>query len=323
MSPAPLRQGVFLDLATVDNGELKLGALDRSLPGWTFFQSTTRDELGQRLPGNDVVVTNKVVLDRAAFEAAKGLRLVVVCATGTNVVDLDAAKAHGVTVCNIRDYCSDSVAQHVLTLMLNLVTGQPFYGERARDGRWREAGTFSLHDRPIRDLSGLSLGIIGYGTLGRATGALARKMGMNLLIGERRGQSPRPDRLSFRHLVENADVVSLHCPLTPETEHMIDREVLRAMKPTALLINTARGGIVHERDLADALRAGDIAGAGVDVFTEEPPPPDHPLLADDIPNLLITPHNAWGSVSARQEAIDQVTAVIRSFDRGVPVNRVA
>lgn len=318
----PLRQGVFLDLATVDNGDLGLDALDRALPGWSFHRATAPGELAERLVGADVVVTNKVVLDWTAFEAADQLRLVVVCATGTDVVDLEAARARGVTVCNIRDYCSDSVAQHVLTLMLNLVTGQPFYGQRARDGGWRAAGTFSLHDRPIRALSDLSLGIIGYGTLGRATGALAKKMGMNLLIGERRGRTPRPDRLSFEHLVEGADVVSLHCPLTAETRHMIDRDVMRAMKPTALLINTARGGIVREQDLADALRAGDIGGAGVDVFTEEPPPADHPLLADDIPNLLITPHNAWGGVAARQEAIDQVTAVIRSFDRGVPVNRV-
>jgi len=318
----PLRQGVFLDLATVDNGDLNLNPLDRSLPGWSFHAGTGPDALAERLAGCDVAVTNKVMLDRTALEAAESLRLVVVCATGVNVVDLEAARARDITVCNIRDYCSDSVAQHVLTLMLNLVTGQPFYGARARDGRWREADTFSLHDRPIRELGDLSLGIIGYGTLGRATGALARRMGMNLLIGERRGRSPRPDRLSFRHLVENADVVSLHCPLTPETEHMIDRDVLRAMKPNALLINTARGGIVNERDLADALRAGEIGGAGVDVFTQEPPPADHPLLADDIPNLLLTPHNAWGSTKARQEALDQVTAVIRSFDRGVPVNRV-
>lgn len=317
-----LRQGVFLDLATVDNGDLSLAALDRSLPGWSFFANTPDDTLADRLADVDVAVTNKVRLDRAALEAAEGLRLVVVCATGVNVVDLDAARARGVTVCNIRDYCSGSVAQHVLTLMLNLVTGQPFYEQRARRGAWREAGTFSLHDRPIREIGDLSLGIIGYGTLGRAVGELARAVGMNLLVGERRGRPARPDRLSFRHLVENADVVSLHCPLTSETRHMVDREVLRAMKPTALLINTARGGIVHEQDLADALRAGDIAGAGVDVFTEEPPPADHPLLADDIPNLLITPHNAWGSLGARQEAIDQVTAVIRSFDRGVPVNRV-
>ena len=317
-----LRQGVFLDLVTVDNGDLNLDALDRSLPGWSFHSRTAPEQLHERLDGADVVVTNKVMLDADALAAAEQLKLVVVCATGINVVDLDAARDRGVTVCNIRDYCSASVAQHVLTLMLNLVTGQPFYGQRVRDGSWAEHAAFSLHDRPIRELSDLSLGIIGYGALGKAVGEKARALGMNLLIGDQRGRPPRPDRLSFRHLVESADVLSLHCPLTPGTRNMIDREVLQAMKPNALLINTARGGIVNEQDLADALRAGEIAGAGIDVFTEEPPPADHPLLADDIPNLLLTPHNAWGSVTARQEAIDQVTAVIQSFERGIPLNRV-
>ncbi len=317
-----LSQGVFLDLATVDNGDLRLAALDRCLPGWRMHSGTAPDQLPERLAGADVVVTNKVRLDRKTLASAEGLRLVVVAATGVDVVDLEAARDLGITVCNIRDYCSDSVAQHVLTLMLNLVTGQPFYGERARNGDWQRSGRFSLHDRPIRELSSLSLGIIGHGTLGRAVGGLAKALGMNVLVGERRGRPARADRLSFRHLVENADVVSLHCPLTAETRNMIDREVMRAMKSTAFLINTARGGIVSESDLADALRAGDIAGAGIDVFSEEPPPADHPLLADDIPNLILTPHNAWGSVTARQEALDQVTAVIRSFDRGVPLNRV-
>lgn len=317
-----LDRGVFLDLATVHNGDLRLEALDRCMASWQFYYRTTPDQLHERLADAQLVVTNKVVLDRAALASAPGLRLVVVCATGVDVVDLDAAKAAGITVCNIRDYCSASVAQHVLTLMLNLLTGQPDYSRRARNGEWQAEGIFSLHDQPIRELHALSLGIIGYGTLGRAVADLARAIGMNVLIGERRGHPQRPERLSFRHLVESADVISLHCPLTQTTRNMINREVLRAMKPTAVLINTARGGLVNEQDLADALRAGDIAGAGVDVFSEEPPPLDHPLLAKDIPNLLLTPHNAWGSVRARQEAIDQVTAVIRSFERGVPLNRV-
>ncbi len=317
-----LRQGVFLDVATVDNGDLSLGALDRSLPGWAFYPETADHVLQERLQGCDVVVTNKVLLDADTLAAAEALKLVVVCATGVNVVDLDAARARGITVCNIRDYCSTSVAQHVMASILNLVTGQPFYEDRVRSGEWRERGTFSLHDRKIRQVGELSLGIIGYGTLGRAVGEMARALGMNLLIGERRGRPPRPERLSFQHLLQSSDVISLHCPLTPETHNMFDREALDAMKPGALLINTARGGVVNEADLADALRSGQLAGAAVDVFTEEPPGEDHPLLADDIPNLLLTPHNAWGSVRARQEAIDQVTAVIRSFERGVPVNRV-
>lgn len=317
-----LDRGVFLDLATVHNGDLRLEALDRCMPSWQFYYRTPPEQLHERLEDAQLVVTNKVRLDAAALAAAPQLKLIVVCATGVDVVDLGAAKAAGITVCNIRDYCSASVAQHVLTMMLNLVTGQPEYSERARNGDWQAADIFSLHDRPIRELHAMSLGIIGYGTLGRAVADLARAIGMNVLVGERRGHPERPERLSFRHLVQSVDVLSLHCPLTETTRNMIDREVLRAMKSTAVLINTARGGLVNEQDLADGLRAGDIAGAGIDVLSQEPPPPDHPLLADDIPNLLLTPHNAWGSVRARQEAIDQVTAAIRSFERGVPLNRV-
>lgn len=317
-----LDRGVFLDLDTIHNGDLRLEALDRCMPAWQFFNRTTAEQLPERLADAHLVVTNKVILNAEALAAAKDLKLIVVCATGVDVVDLQAAKAAGITVCNIRDYCSASVAQHVLALMLNLITSQPDYSRRARNGEWQAAEIFSLHDRPIRELHTLSLGIIGYGTLGRAVADLARAVGMNVLVGERRGHPQRPERLSFRHLVESADVLSLHCPLTETTRNMVDREVMRAMKPTAVLINTARGGLVKEQDLADALRAGDIAGAGIDVFSQEPPPQDHPLLADDIPNLLLTPHNAWGSVRARQEAIDQVTAAIRSFERGVPLNRV-
>lgn len=317
-----LERGVFLDLATIHNGDLRLEALDRTMESFQFFYRTTAAQLPERLAEAELVITNKVPLDRAAISAAPHLKLIVVCATGVDMVDLRAAQEAGVTVCNIRDYCSASVAQHVLTLMLNLVTRQPDYSRRARNGEWQAAGVFSLHDQPIRELHALTLGIIGYGTLGKAVAELARAVGMNVVVGERRGHPTRAERLSFRQLVEGVDVLSLHCPLTETTRHMIDREVCRAMKSTALLINTARGGLVREQDLADALRAGDIAGAGIDVFSEEPPPSSHPLLAEDIPNLLITPHNAWGSVSARQEAIDQVTAVIRSFERGVPLNRV-
>jgi glycerate dehydrogenase len=318
-----LRHGVFLDLATVDNGDLRLDALDRLLPEWHFHPRTLPKELADRIVEADLLVTNKVRLGRAELDAAPRLKLIAVAATGTDVVDLEAARARDVVVCNVRDYCSDSVAQHVMSLALNLVTHQDEYTRRVRSGEWRAHGLFSLHDRPIRELHRLSLGIIGYGTLGHAVAELARALGMNVLIGERRGREPRPERLSFSHLVRNADIVTLHCPLTEETRHMMDEDVFRAMKPDAILINTARGEVVKEADLAEALRQGEISGAGVDVFSAEPPPEDHPLLADDIPNLILTPHNAWGSVRARQECIDQLTAVIRSFERGTPLNRVA
>lgn len=322
MKPGALKLGVFLDLATVDNSDLKLDALDRQLPEWRFHANTSADLTAKRIRNADVVVSNKVRLGAAELAAAPQLKLILIAATGTDVVDIDYAREQGIVVCNVRDYCSDSVAQHVVALMLNLVTRQWEYTARARSGQWAEHGMFSLHDRPIRELHRMSLGIIGHGVLGKAVSRLARSMGMNVLIGERRGRDPRPDRLDFRQLVKSADVISLHCPLTEETRHMMDGTVFRAMKNDAIVINTARGSIVHERQLADALRAGDIGGAAVDVFSQEPPPPDHPLMADDIPNLIITPHNAWASVRARQECIDQLAAALRSYDRGTPLNRV-
>lgn len=317
-----LKTGVFLDLATIDNSDLNLDALDRTLPEWRFHPLTAPAETPGRLEAADLAVTNKAVIDRAAMAGAAHLQLIVVAATGMNVVDLEAARERGITVCNVRDYCSGSVAQHVLTLMLNLVTGQPFYSARARNGEWTRSGKFSLNDRPIRELAKLSLGIIGYGTLGHAVAELARAIGMNVLIGERRGRPTRSDRLPFRHLVTSADVISVHCPLTDETRGMFDAGVFALMKPDAILINAARGGIVNECDLAEALRSGQIGGAGLDVLEQEPPPADHPLLAEDIPNLIITPHNAWASILARQACIDQVTTVIKSFQRGQPSNRV-
>jgi glycerate dehydrogenase len=319
----PLKLGVFLDVATVDNGDLRLDALDRQLPEWRFHPQTQASDTARRIREADVVITNKVRLGAAELGAAGNLKLVLIAATGTDVVDLQAAKERGVLVCNVRDYCSDSVAQHVLAMMLNLVSHQAAYSARARSGEWRDRGLFSLHDEPIRELHRLTLGIIGYGTLGKSVANLARAVGMNVLVGERRGRDPRPARLEFRQLVKGADIISLHCPLTSDTRHMFDRDVFRAMKKDALLINTARGDIVNEQHLADALRAGEIGGAGIDVFSEEPPADGHPLLASDIPNLIITPHNAWASSLARQECIDQLTAALRAFERGTPLNRVA
>lgn len=318
-----LTTGVFLDLATIDDGDLALDALDRSLPGWTIHLRSAAEQVAERIAMAEVAVTNKAPIGAAELAGAERLRLIVVAATGTDIIDLPAARARGVTVCNLRDYCSESVAQHALTLMLNLALGQPWYDRRVRAGDWGRAGQFSLHDRPIRELSRLSLGILGHGTLGRAVARRARAFGMNVLLGERRGVAPRADRLAFMDLVRNVDVLSLHCPLTPQTRHMIDAQVLRAMKRDALLINTARGALVDEAALAEALRAGEIGGAGLDVLSEEPPPDDHPLLAHDIPNLILTPHNAWASVPARQACIDQLTAVIGAFQRGQPMNRVA
>jgi glycerate dehydrogenase len=316
-------RGVFLDLASVDNGDLDRSSLTACLPRWDWHAFTPAAEVAARIRGAEIVISNKVPLDRRALVAAGTLRLVAVAATGTNNVDLDAARDLSITVCNIRDYCNEAVAQHTITLLLNLLTGQPWYWNRVRRGEWSEARHFALHDRPIREARGLVLGLIGYGSLGQAVAGKAHALGMQVLAAERKGRPPRPGRLPFEEVLRQADVVSVHCPLSDETRNLLGREQLRSMKPTALLINTARGGIIDEQALADSLRSGEIAGAGVDTLSVEPPPPGHPLLAADVPNLLLTPHNAWASRPARQVALDQLAAVIEAFLAGAPINVVS
>ncbi|MFC1796389.1 NAD(P)-dependent oxidoreductase [Pseudomonadota bacterium] len=317
-----LEKGVFLDLETVDSGDLDKSGLSSSLAGWDWHQFSEASAIPERIRLADVVISNKCVLSRTAIQSAAHLKLIALCATGTDNVDLEAAADHQIAVCNIRDYATNSLAQHAITLMLNLLTAQPWYWQSVRKGEWSDSRQFCLNNRPIREACGLNFGVVGYGVLGRATAALAQGLGMNLLIAERRGRSPRPGRLSFSEVVSTADVLSIHCPLTEKTSGLIDREVLQAMKPDAVLINTARGAIIRERDLADCLREGIIAGAGLDVLGVEPPPRDHPLLAEDIPNLIITPHNSWASRTARQAAIDQLTQIIQAFKEGKTINRV-
>lgn len=317
-----LRTGVFLDLETVDNGDLDRGSLARSLPCWEWHEFSTADQVSVRISQADVVISNKCVLDRPAIEAASRLKLIALAATGTNNVDLKAASDHGVTVCNIRDYASDAVAQHAITLMLNLLTAQPWYWQSVRRGDWSNSRQFCLNDRPIRQAAGLTFGVVGGGVLGRATAKLAEGLGMRVLLAERKNRPPRPGRIAFEAVVKESDVLSIHCPLSDETRGLVDRELMQAMKRDALLINTARGAIVNETELAACLREGVIAGAGLDVLSQEPPPADHPLLAADIPNLIVTPHNAWASRSARQAALDQLAAIIEAFAAGSPLNAV-
>jgi len=317
-----LNTGVFLDLETVDSGDLDRSRLQASVKHWRWFEFSEPEEIPSRIAAADVVVSNKCVVDRNAMDQAPRLKLIALAATGSNNVDLNAASEHGITVCNIRDYATEAVAQHTIALMLNLLTGQPWYWQRVREGAWCHARQFCLNDKPIREARGLTFGVIGYGVLGRAAGRLAQALGMQLMVAERRGDPPREGRAAFEEVIARADVISVHCPLTAETRGLIDRKVLSSMKQDTLLINTARGGIVDEQDLADALRAGTIAGAAVDTLSQEPPPADHLLLAPDIPNLLVTPHNAWASRTARQAALDQLAEVICRFAAGRVLNRV-
>ena len=316
-------RSVFLDQASLDRGDLDLAALQAGAGVLTLHAHTDARDVSGRIAQAEVVICNKARLDAAAFAAAPELKLVLVTATGTNNVDLDAAHQRGIVVCNCRDYGTPAVAQHALMLMLALQTSFLRYQQDVREGAWERAPMFCLMDHPIRELAGQTLGILGYGTLGRAVARLGEAFGMTVRIGQLPGRPAHPDSLPFETLLAQADVISLHCPLTDTTRNLIDATALARMKPTAFLVNTARGGLVDETALATALREHRIAGAAFDVLSEEPPRAGHPLLADDIPNLIVTPHNAWASREARQRLIDQTAENLRAWQEGVALRVVS
>lgn len=294
---------------------------------WTEYALTSPEAVGERLRGAQVAIVNKVPLPRAVIEALPDLALVAVSATGTNNVDLDACRARGIVVSNIRGYAEHTVPEHVFALTLALARNLLAWRQSMQAGAWPQASQFCLFDHPIRDLYGATLGLIGSGSLGNGVARLAEAFGMRVLRAERKdARQLRPGYTAFAEVLGEADVVSLHCPLLEETRHLIGEAELRAMKSSALLINTGRGGLVDEAALARALREGWIAGAGFDVLSEEPPPAEHVLLAADLlalPNFLLTPHVAWSSRPAMQALADQLIANIEAFAAGQPRNRVA
>jgi glycerate dehydrogenase len=274
----------------------------------------------------ELVLTNKVVLDRATLGALGRLRYVGVLATGTNVVDLVAARSAGVVVTNVPGYASESVVEHVFGLMLELSLGIARHARAVRDGEWARAPDFCFRVGKTRELCGQSLGIVGMGTIGSRVAAVGHALGMGVLAAEQASMHESKYRglpvqwLPLDELFRRADVVSLHCPLRPGTERLVDARRLGLMKPTALLINTGRGGLVDEAALSEALRAGRLAGAGLDVLSNEPPGPDHPLVS--APNCLVTPHIAWATTAARTRLMAAVTGNVRAFLEGRPVNVV-
>jgi glycerate dehydrogenase len=317
--------GVFLDRDSLDRQDLDFGRLEAVLPHWRMYPQTRAEEVAERLAGATVVISNKVVLDAASLNAADALKLVCVAATGTNNVDIEAARARGIGVCNVRAYGTASVVQHVFALLTALSGNLLAYDRAVREGRWGESEQFCLMDYPIRELAGLTMGIVGHGELGQAVARLAEAYGMQVLIAARPGgePDPRPGRVPLEALLGEVDVLSLHCPLTEQTRGLIGAAELARMRPDAVLINTARGGLVDEQALADALRAGRLGGAGFDVLSVEPPGQGNPLLEPDIPNLIVTPHMAWASRASRQRLLDQVAENIEAFLNGHPRNLVS
>lgn len=315
-------RAVFLDRHTFS---ASIRFPHHSLPGctWVEHDRTAPAETVDHAAGADILITNKVRLPAAVLEQLPALRLVAVAATGVDHVDLAAAAQRGVGVANVAGYAIHTVPEHVFGLLLTLRRNLMRYRDAARDGRWSRSPAFCLHDWPIDDLAGSTLGIIGAGQNGQGVARLAEAFGMRVLLAERRHENTvRPGRVAFEQVLSEADVVSLHVPLTAETRHLIGANELARMKSGAILVNTARGGVVDETALLAALQAGRIAGAALDVLAAEPPPADHPLLTADLPNLIVTPHVAWASRQAQQRLAEEVVANIAAFLRGERRNRV-
>jgi glycerate dehydrogenase len=310
---------VFLDRDTL-RAEVRRPAFAHR---WVEYAGTSRDLVVERLRGASIVITNKVPLRETELTHLPALKFIAVAATGVDIIDLDCCRRLRIPVANVRNYAPRSVPEHVFALILALRRNLFSYREAIERGAWQRAGTFCLLAYPILELHESTLGIIGHGALGRAVEQLARAFGMRPLVSEHKDALKiRPNRMSFEETLRTSDILTLHCPLTDATRHLIGAAELEKMQRHALLINTARGGLVDEAALAAALHAGTIAGAGFDVLSHEPPRDGNPLLELHLPNFILTPHVAWASREAMQALADQLIANIEAFVAGRPQNLV-
>jgi len=290
---------------------------------WSEFGETAAGEVVERLAPATIAICNKLPLRAEILSQLPRLKLIAVAATGVDNVDLAYCRSHDIAVCNTRGYAVNSLPEHALMLMLALRRNLIAYRNDVKAGRWHEAKQFCLLDHSIGDLRAATLGIVGFGTLGKSTAQLGRAVGMEAIVAEHKNATTvRDGRVEFQEVLRRCDVLSLHCPLTEETKNLIGADELAQMKPDAILINTARGGLLDDRALIDALRNGRLAGAGIDVLRNEPPRDGNPLLEIDLPNLIVTPHNAWASRQAMQTLADQLVDNLEAFVRGSPQNLV-
>lgn len=315
-------KAVFLDYATMGSG-LDLTQLEALFDELVLFEHSDDVEIPTRIRDADFVFTNKVRLSDELIAAAPQLRYIGLTATGTDNIDLEAARRNGIAVANIRAYCTESVVEHVIGVLLMLTHNLHRYAASVRAGNWQRADQFCMLSYPIRQLSNMTLGIVGYGDLGQGVATAARALGMTVMISARPGAAEIPDdRLAFDELLKSVDVLSLHCPLTDATRELINRESLQQMRRGSMLINTARGALVDAAALLESLESGQLAAAAIDVLAEEPPVHGNPLLEYAGENLIVTPHIAWGTDQARQNAIDQLAAAAAAYLGGEQVNRV-
>ena len=313
---------VVLDGHTLNPGDLSWDEL-QSLGPCEIFDRTTPEQILPRAASAEIILTNKVVLNRETIMALPSLRYLGVLATGHNVVDATAARERGIPVTNIPDYGTRSVAQHTFALLLELTHHTGYHAQSVRDGRWSRSADFCYWDFPLLELDGLTLGIIGFGKIGREVAKIAQAFGLRVLIHSRTIPAELPARMEsvpLGELFSRADIVSLHCPLMPATNNLVNAPRLALMKPSALLLNTSRGPLVDEAALAVALNSGRLAGAALDVLSVEPPPLTNPLLTAK--NCVITPHLGWATRAARQRLMQIAVANLRTFLNGTPQNVV-
>ena len=313
---------VFLDYNTIGPDDLDPSPLIDCLPGIEFYGSTTPDEVKDRIQNAEFILTNKVKLDTSNLEGAKKLKFIGLTATGADNIDLDYAKKKNIRVSNIRAYCTQSVVEHVFGALLSLTHNLRSYSQLVDGGDWQKSDDFCLLRYPIKELSSMKLGVIGYGELGRNVAKMGKAFGMSVIINTRSKNvfNDEEEHVSFKRLLEESDVVSLHCPLTIETKNLIGIEEVKLMKPSSILINTARGGLIDSEALLFALKNGIIAGAAIDVLPEEPPINGNALLEYKKLNLIMTPHIAWGTIEARQNAVSQLADTIKAFQNNQKFN---
>jgi len=311
---------VFLERNTIQ-ATFRRPAFDHE---WIEYEETRPDEVVERLRGATIVISNKLALREPQLSALPQIKLIAIAATGFDNIDLDYCRKRGIAVCNTRGYAVNSVPEHVLMLILALRRNLLAYREDVQRGRWQQSKQFCLLTHPLHDIHGSTLGIVGYGSIGKAMARLAESVGMKVLISEHKNATANRDgRTPFQDTLKQSDIVSLHCPLTAETQNMFGSPEFEMMKREALLINTARGALVDDAELMGALQNGLIAGAAFDALREEPPRQGSPLLDLDLPNFIVTPHVAWASNEAIQALADQVIVNIEAFVAGEPRNLVS
>lgn len=307
---------VILDGATAKGKELDFDFLNQ-FGDVTYYDTTSNEDVLSRAKDADILVINKIVMDKDTLAECKNLKLITILATGYNIVDIEAAKALGITVCNVPYYSTNSVAQLTFAFILEFACKLSLHTQSVARGDWQRCKDFAYTLDTLHELSGKTLGIIGYGSIGKKVAQIGKAFGMNVLISTR---TPVDGCVSKEEVFKNADFVTLHCPLNEQSKLMINEKSLALFKPTAYLINTARGGLIDENALAAALNSGRIAGAALDVLTSEPPEADNPLI--HAKNCIITPHMAWASLEARVRLLHATEDNVRAFLQNAPINKV-